>query len=154
VWLVAVDAAYLVLPVERIRGVDLSWPGSMAGHAGSGILLGCAIEAKEEILGRGIFHVVLLRFYFCIGVRFTRAVTRIATGDRLGCIWACGERPGVAGSQRLFAVILVTMDASLGWCHRGVIELDSLRGSRRGYDRGWLVLSESTTDPQLQQGQS
>ena len=136
--------------MERIRAIELTWHGIMAGLAGSGIFLGRAIEAKEEILGRGIFHVVLLRFYFCIGVRFTRAVTRIATGDRLGCIGACGERPGVTGFQRLFAVILVTMDASLRWCHRGVIELDgSLPGN---HSRGWLPLSESNTGPQLQQG--
>ena len=29
----AVDAAYLVLPVERIRAIEVSWPGSMAGEA-------------------------------------------------------------------------------------------------------------------------
>jgi len=30
---VAVNAAYLVLPVERIRAIEVSWPGSMAGEA-------------------------------------------------------------------------------------------------------------------------
>ena len=30
---VAVDAAYLVLPVERIRAIEVIWPGSMAGEA-------------------------------------------------------------------------------------------------------------------------
>ena len=30
---VAIDAAYLILPVERIRAIEVSWPGSMAGEA-------------------------------------------------------------------------------------------------------------------------
>jgi hypothetical protein len=30
---VAVDAAYLILPMERIRGIQAIWPGNMAGEA-------------------------------------------------------------------------------------------------------------------------
>ena len=93
---VAVDAAHIVLPVERIRAIEVSWPGSMAGEAA---LVyhgrGCAfqLEVEDELLRFGIFRVVFLRFQFCIGVRLARAVAPIAicSGFRSGYLSSAAQ---------------------------------------------------------------
>ncbi len=47
---VAIDAAYFVLPVERIRAIEMSWVGSMAGEAAR-IDFFCGMFLENENLG-------------------------------------------------------------------------------------------------------
>lgn len=80
---VAIDAAYVVLPVEGIRAIEVIRTGGMAGEA---LLVdhfrGCGFrpEVKDERLRGGILRVIALRQKFRIGVRFARAVASVAVG--------------------------------------------------------------------------
>jgi len=87
VWRVAVDATDLILPVERIRAIEVGWPGSMAGEATLvDRLRGCIfqIEVKDELLRVGILRLVSIRFQFRFGMCFARAVTAFAIGAGSG----------------------------------------------------------------------
>ena len=148
---VAVDAANLVLPVEGIRAIEVSWTGSMAGEAAFVYhLRGCVfrIEVKNELLRLGIFCVGALRLHFSIGVGFARTVAPITTGARArsGCpLRDLIIRARVDGFRNLFTRLLVTMKASLSSCQRARIGLSgsSLPGNGRGHSRSWLLLGEN-----------
>jgi len=144
---VAVEAAYFVLPVERIRAIEMSWPGSMTGEAASGILLRRAIEAKDELLRLGILRVGALRFQFRIGVGFARTVTPIATGAGARFEYSFRDlivRARVDGFRNLFSCLLVTVKASLSSRQLARISLGgSLPRGRGGYSRGWLLLGKN-----------
>lgn len=149
---VAVDAAYLVLPVEGIRTIEVRWPGSMAGEAAFVYhLRGCVFrfEVENELLRLEIFRVASLRLHFRIGVGLARAVTPVATGagarssyplrDLIVC--AC-----VNGFRNLFTRLLMTVKANLSSRQRARIGLgSSLPGDRRGY-RGGGLLGENDGD--------
>jgi hypothetical protein len=135
--LVARNGLQLVFgAVEKI----MFFAGTMTRKATSGILLGRAIEAKDELLRLRIFRIGALRLQFCIGVRFPWAVTRFATrvGARSGNV-----RARVDGFRKLFAEDLVTMNASLRSCIPAGIAFDgSLPGNEARFSRGWLLLGE------------
>lgn len=159
---VAVGAAYIVLPVERICAIEMSWSGSVAGEA---LLVdhlrGCGFrpEIKDKLLRPGIFRVVVFRFQFCIRMRFARAVTpfAIGAGARFGYISSSAPLRGVrvGGFRNLLARHPVAMKASLSSCQRADIGLGgSLSGNDGELSCGRLLLSENDIGPQLQQGQS
>src|ERR1019366_9153608 len=137
---VAVDAAYVVLPVEGIRAIEVSWAGSMAGEAAFVYhLRGCVFrfEVKNELLRLGIFRVGALRFQFRVGVGFARTVTPIATGAGARSEYPLRHlivRARVDGFRNLFTRLLVTVKASLSSRQRCRISLgSSLPGNERGY---------------------
>jgi len=158
---VAVDAAYVVLPVEGIRAVEVTWTGSMAGEAAFVYhLRGCVFrfEVKNQLLRLGIFRIGALRFQFCVGVGFARTVTPIATGAGTRFVYPLRDlivRARVDGFHNVLTRFLVAMKTSLSSCQRARIGLGGrLPGNGRAYCCGRLLLGESNTGSQLQQGQS
>ena len=70
---VAVDAAYIVLPVKRILVIEMIRPRSMAGQAA--IIDHCrrrgfCAKIKDEFLCVGILRIGVLRRQFRVSVRF------------------------------------------------------------------------------------
>ena len=77
--------------------------GAVAGQAMRGILLGLAVERKDEFLARLDFGGIARRFHLGIGVRLARPVTGLATRAELCALDAgfrmdrLGELPGLVG---------------------------------------------------------
>jgi hypothetical protein len=93
------------------------------------------IEIKDQLLCLGILRVVFLRYRFCIGVRFARAVTRFTAQLFVSVSWV-GHGFAHGRVVESLALILVTSGAVVG---TGVVRIS--------LSRGWLFSSESHTGP-------
>jgi hypothetical protein len=120
----AVDAAYIVLPVKRVRAIQVSWPGSMTGEAASvDFLRGMFQEDKNLGLVTPTFDVsasgavaafaTLMRYPF-FGVQCCPPMRRICPG---------------------FVEILMTGLASVRTYVIGIL-------NRCGSGCRWLIISE------------
>jgi hypothetical protein len=117
---VAINAADIVLPVERIRAIEVVRPGCMAGKATViHHLRGYALRFKieDELLCRGVFRFGALGFQFRFSVSFARAMTPFAIGARgvFGQVIGSTEfgRVRVESFRNLLAGGTVTTKASL-----------------------------------------
>lgn len=81
----AINAADIILPVKRIRAIEVIWPGSMAGkatviyHLWGNVL---RFKIEDELLCRGIFRFAAFGFQFRFGMSFARAMAPFAIGAR------------------------------------------------------------------------
>lgn len=83
----AIDAAYVVQPVKRIRAVNVSRSVSVAGKAAliDHLLRGVfGHEVENEFLGLGIFRVRSIGFQFGFGMGFARTMAAVAAGSQAG----------------------------------------------------------------------